>query len=169
MKRQKTLLKTRRNFLYNLNAYSRRDSIMNYSDLLIECINLFKQANYEILIWIILSVVVILLFKQFKNDAERCRIKEEQSIIKYLVEYSEIVHEINRYKRNEISFDLLYGRIYRLLPICSENISNIIIECDINSSESREQVIKNIISEYKSLKFADVYGLSRKLTNKART
>ncbi|QGU94452.1 hypothetical protein GOM49_04450 [Clostridium bovifaecis] len=79
---------------------------MNYSDLLIECINLFKQANYEILIWIILSVVVILLFKQFKNDAERCRIKEEQSIIKYLVEYSEIVHEINRYK--EMRFHLIY-------------------------------------------------------------
>lgn len=123
------------------------------------------DSESKVIVWSVLFLVMILLFKYFIKEVEKNYNKEHDELKDELENYSHILLMISKYHKEDIDKLQLYYNMHKLLPVCSIPLKDSILNTNIDNDDKFDALIDKIIQEFNILK-DDVSNSDIKLLNK---
>lgn len=123
------------------------------------------ESESKVIVWSVLFLVMILLFKYFIKEVEKNYNKEHDELKDELENYSHILLMISKYHKKDIDKLQLYYDMHKLLPVCSIPLKDSILNTNIDNDDKFDALIDKIIQEFNILK-DDVSNSDIKLLNK---
>ncbi|WP_113673867.1 hypothetical protein [Vallitalea guaymasensis] len=123
------------------------------------------ESESKVIVWSVLFLVMILLFKYFIKEVEKNYNKEHDELKDELENYSHILLMISKYHKKDTDKLQLYYDMHKLLPVCSIPLKDSILNTNIDNDDKFDALIDKIIQEFNILK-DDVSNSDIKLLNK---
>lgn len=123
------------------------------------------DSESKVIVWSVLFLVMILLFKYFIKEVEKNYNKEHDELKDELENYSHILLMISKYHKEDIDKLQLYYDMHKLLPVCSIPLKDSILNTNIDNDDKFDALIDKIIQEFNILK-DDVSNSDIKLLKK---
>lgn len=125
-----------------------------------ELVDLFKElldgGNYEVLVGIMVLIVSILLFKEFRKNKLESDSNNSQRVNEAIESYSRVLSTINKFEKDNFDINLLYHDLYALYKYLPKDI---IIQIESWVSDNNKntvdliKILKDEIFYLKSLQY----------------
>lgn len=130
------------------------EKLLNY------LLEILKQENYTLIYIIILIIISVLLYKQFKQGFEESNKIETTQFWQYAKQYSLAMLNIDKYKTNDINYNDLRTKLYEFLPYATKDLEIKIFE--MSSSKINDADIDEIIEDINKLLKKYMNGIKTK-------
>lgn len=122
------------------------------------------QGNSEYFYILILLIISILLFIQYKKNVQESIVYEENQIKESIKAYASALLAIKRYNANTIDFDLLLIELYKIIPYETSNLRTLLYEMDKDNIniENITQIIKD---NYSSIKYMFRQNITKSISD----